>query len=242
MQISFALFLNHHNLLFMMRMEVDVQPPSLRPGYGHSNPAKRARSPDETNSPSRPAKRLTLSTASPPVFLRDSSSAGSSRQTSEDWVQQAGTLTIDSPLLTSAQTPPFEDCIMVTDQSPAPASQPVELYGRPQLAPLQTSFSRTVETHPIPKPHIPLAATPSYQHLAPAINVLPPTPDVLFPLGFSNATRPSTPSDSPMSISSSPSSANITSPSRKQRFTMGPRADCEKCRLGIKGHWVHLDQ
>ncbi|EED81710.1 predicted protein [Postia placenta Mad-698-R] len=29
--------------------------------------------------------------------------------------------------------------------------------------------------------------------------------------------------------------------SRKQRFTMGPRADCEKCRLGVKGHWMHVD-
>ena len=28
---------------------------------------------------------------------------------------------------------------------------------------------------------------------------------------------------------------------RKQRFTMGPRVDCVKCRMGVKGHWVHLD-
>ncbi|TCD62251.1 hypothetical protein EIP91_007128 [Steccherinum ochraceum] len=28
---------------------------------------------------------------------------------------------------------------------------------------------------------------------------------------------------------------------RKPRFTMGPRQDCEKCRRGVKGHWVHLD-
>ncbi|KAL4068085.1 hypothetical protein J3A83DRAFT_3809189 [Scleroderma citrinum] len=28
---------------------------------------------------------------------------------------------------------------------------------------------------------------------------------------------------------------------RRQRFTMGPRADCIKCRMGVKGHWVHLD-
>ena len=26
-----------------------------------------------------------------------------------------------------------------------------------------------------------------------------------------------------------------------QRFTMGPRADCEKCRLGVPGHWMHFD-
>jgi hypothetical protein len=28
---------------------------------------------------------------------------------------------------------------------------------------------------------------------------------------------------------------------KKPRFMMGPRADCEKCRMGIKGHLVHLD-
>ncbi|KAG2041766.1 hypothetical protein BDR03DRAFT_945596 [Suillus americanus] len=28
---------------------------------------------------------------------------------------------------------------------------------------------------------------------------------------------------------------------RKQRFTMGPRADCLKCRTGEKGHWMHFD-
>lgn len=45
------------------------------------------------------------------------------------------------------------------------------------------------------------------------------------------------PTPSPTS-SISPSSAGCM---RKQRFTMGPRADCEKCRAGIRGHWVHFD-
>lgn len=33
----------------------------------------------------------------------------------------------------------------------------------------------------------------------------------------------------------------VSSSGRKQRFTMGPRADCLKCREGIKGHWMHFD-
>ncbi|KAG1756486.1 uncharacterized protein EDB91DRAFT_18411 [Suillus paluster] len=33
----------------------------------------------------------------------------------------------------------------------------------------------------------------------------------------------------------------ISSSGRKQRFTMGPRADCLKCRMGVKGHWMHFD-
>src|SRR6266576_3242427 len=28
-------------------------------------------------------------------------------------------------------------------------------------------------------------------------------------------------------------------PSRKPRFTMGPRADCDLCRQGVKGHSAH---
>lgn len=45
------------------------------------------------------------------------------------------------------------------------------------------------------------------------------------------------PSPSP-TASVSPSSAGGM---RRPRFTMGPRADCEKCRLGVRGHWMHFE-
>lgn len=32
-----------------------------------------------------------------------------------------------------------------------------------------------------------------------------------------------------------------TSSGRKHRVTMGPRADCMKCRTGVRGHWMHFD-
>ncbi|KAF8557344.1 hypothetical protein OG21DRAFT_1494921 [Imleria badia] len=32
-----------------------------------------------------------------------------------------------------------------------------------------------------------------------------------------------------------------TSSGRKHRVTMGPRADCVKCRTGVRGHWMHFD-
>ncbi|KAG6376527.1 hypothetical protein JVT61DRAFT_2521 [Boletus reticuloceps] len=32
-----------------------------------------------------------------------------------------------------------------------------------------------------------------------------------------------------------------TSVSKKHRVTMGPRADCVKCRTGVRGHWMHFD-
>ncbi|KAL1947431.1 hypothetical protein VTO73DRAFT_14392 [Trametes versicolor] len=28
---------------------------------------------------------------------------------------------------------------------------------------------------------------------------------------------------------------------KRQRFTMGPRADCEQCRMRVKGHYMHFD-
>ncbi|KAI0247064.1 hypothetical protein BJV78DRAFT_1248692 [Lactifluus subvellereus] len=33
----------------------------------------------------------------------------------------------------------------------------------------------------------------------------------------------------------------IPAPARRSRFTMGPRPDCDKCRLGVPGHYAHFD-
>lgn len=66
---------------------------------------------------------------------------------------------------------------------------------------------------------------------------------------------PLTPCDShpttppPPQVTEEPQDINMHSPRipptpvsiRRQRFTMGPRADCEKCRMGVKGHWIHVD-
>ena len=59
------------------------------------------------------------------------------------------------------------------------------------------------------------------------------------------STRPSTPSDSsPNSmILSSPvaSPSQIPSSPTKRRVFFGPRTGCEKCRLAVKGHFVHVE-
>lgn len=46
-----------------------------------------------------------------------------------------------------------------------------------------------------------------------------------------------------MSITPTQSFTQALSPplARRPKFSMGPRADCEKCRLGVKGHWAHFD-
>ncbi|KAF9264757.1 hypothetical protein L218DRAFT_957957 [Marasmius fiardii PR-910] len=133
---------------------------------------------------------------------------------------------------------------------------PSSLSSKPQLTPLKTSFdsetgaytnhnapmdgiqqhdhdSTSVEncalSGPLPRP---------FPHIPPAISVQPPTPDMA--VNHLIFTRSSTPlSDSSMSISNSP--VLFSSSPLRRKFTMGPRADCEKCRLGVKGHSVHLD-
>ena len=54
--------------------------------------------------------------------------------------------------------------------------------------------------------------------------------------------RPSTPppaSPVPMAISPTISAAQIGSPRR--RVVFGPRANCDKCRLGAPGHFAHYE-
>ncbi|KAJ7582855.1 hypothetical protein C8J56DRAFT_831822 [Mycena floridula] len=201
----------------MMHMEIDVLSPRSYIRMRNISNSKRARSPDD-GPMERPTKRLVLAFGSATQSRRNSSSASSSRHTSEDWVQQAGGLTIDSPLSTTPK--PFfpdEDVPMDLDASDEPE--------RPPLPLLQTSFNAQQLVHS------------QLQQLLPDINVLPPTPEI----EITAATRPSTPCDSPGPMNISPTGSFLASPSRgRQRFTMGPRPDCEKCRLGLKGHYMHF--
>ena len=74
----------------------------------------------------------------------------------------------------------------------------------------------------------------------PSINVVPPTP--IHQQSFLDYSQPDSPSAMNPSMGSSMDiSSKSTTPRKQPRFTMGPRADCEKCRLGVKGHFVHLD-
>lgn len=56
---------------------------------------------------------------------------------------------------------------------------------------------------------------------------------------FFQTTSSEIPIPPPLPISQSPGPKSTSG--RKQRFTMGPRADCLKCRTGEKGHWMHFD-
>ncbi|KAJ7694224.1 hypothetical protein B0H17DRAFT_1058276 [Mycena rosella] len=241
-------------------LEIEMQSPSFRTTRSVS--AKRARSPDSPSE--RPAKRLSLAIGGPLAYSEHAfhylgrSSASTSRHSSEDWVQQAGGLSIDSPLFPSVNptvelTPVDEGMLVDEDVS--------GISRRPYLPPLRTqsdalmqpSIPSTSHMHMEGQPLDPPSGTnyntsqttpPTGSLFLPAINILPATPDML------SRTRPSTPvhdnsrdrdNSSAMSISPTTSYAVLGSPAGKRRFMMGPRANCEKCRMGVKGHWVHLD-
>lgn len=247
--------------------------PSFRALRSYSS--KRRRSPDTSPcSLERHSKRISLAVDSelipsptlPPHALSGSNSASTSRFSSEDWVQQADGLTIDSPLSPSvaseaAHTNRQErmDDVMTMD------SEDMSTYGpqysaprshRPHIqitttsshhAPQQQYPSNNLQSSFLSAPSQLVYSLPpqtALQDQAPIICVLPATPSDSPTMLQDQNSRPQAPSPtarsspiSPMTVS--PTNSPITS--RKQRFTMGPRSDCEKCRMGVKGHWMHFD-
>ncbi|KAJ7632482.1 hypothetical protein FB45DRAFT_912556 [Roridomyces roridus] len=210
-------------------LEIEMHSPSFRTTRSVS--AKRARSPDSPSE--RPTKRPSLAIASsePASAFPHLSSRGSSRHSSEDLVQQAGDLSIESPLFAFGAIVPEiatmdEEGMLVDDE------QVPEISRRPYLAPLRTHSDAFMQD----SAQINYAATTSL--FPPSINIQPATPELL------SRTRPSTPvrDHDGMSISPTTSFSILGSPTsrKQQRFMMGPKANCEKCRLGVKGHWAHF--
>ncbi|KAH6919028.1 hypothetical protein BKA70DRAFT_1249058 [Coprinopsis sp. MPI-PUGE-AT-0042] len=258
-------------------MDVDViHPLPFRPSatpMTRSTSGKRARSPDADAyfAGEHPSKRIFLRT-----FTGDGSrspggssygggsgdvhSASSSRYSSEDWVAQAGVLSIDSPMHTSGasrssassslenlhHSNPLDDVDMAMDTE--------EQTLQPTQNPSASSSSMSVSGDANSLAHHPAASTSCTSLHAgilnphPQINIHPATPTPSL-----TSTRPSSrasihrhptpepqPSESPMALSPAQSFTQLLTTPRRARFTMGPRADCEKCRLGVKGHWMHL--
>ncbi|KAJ8078694.1 hypothetical protein PM082_012977 [Marasmius tenuissimus] len=229
-----------------MQMEIDYPSPS--PSFRHK--CKRPRSPDDMGSPHRPTKHRKPTddrrSAFPPLPSGNSFS-NSHRSTSEDWVQQASGLTIDTPVdVDGVTTSSRYEFGIENSNASKPHLHPLII--RPSFESNTNEFTNhtapmdDIEQHapepmeqtaPARPPHISLR---SFPQIPPSISVQPPTPDTtVYHPGFTRS--PSPLSDAHMSVSNSPF---ISSPLRR-KFTMGPRADCEKCRLGVKGHSVHLD-
>ncbi|KAF7363316.1 hypothetical protein MSAN_00987000 [Mycena sanguinolenta] len=207
-------------------LEIEMQSPLFRTTRSVS--AKRARSPDSPSE--RSAKRLSLATENITEntfhYFGSRSSASTSRHSSEDWVQQANGLSIDSPLFPSTNSPvpevvsPADEGMLVDTEEDLSTNA-----RRPYLPPLRTQTDTIMHTVN-PRPSAPPTAAGSL--FLPAINILPATPDLL------SRTRPATPvhpdrdNMSAMSISPTNSYAVLGSPASKKRFMMGPKANCEK--------------
>jgi len=252
-------------------MDIDLQPPPSSAFLQHTRfrqmsmgSRKRQHSPDAED---RPTKRAFASTHSfafggaecADLVARQPSPAGSShgvpsgassRFASEDWVQQAGGLSIDSPMFGSAN-PSRENLVAGGDFDMAMDME--EPSQRPLTRGTSGPFLQVSSASP-------KALRATLARLQPQINVTPATPPIdpfSHPI-LAHQPHPQQPSRpfsaassermTPMSLSPIqtadhiPAPAGIQSPRpTKPRFTMGPRSDCEKCRLGVKGHWAHFD-
>ncbi|TIA94187.1 hypothetical protein E3P81_00412 [Wallemia ichthyophaga] len=71
-------------------------------------------------------------------------------------------------------------------------------------------------------------------------NPVPPTPPS-HPPDIVMATETLHMHDTSMRDSTSLIDNDKKAKQRKIRFTMGPRADCHKCKLGVKGHYSHFE-
>lgn len=226
--------------------------------------AKRARSPETALDFDRPAKRLIIGMHEDAMDSGDFSdssygmqeSVPSSRYPSEDWVRQTNGLSIDittTPDESKSSNLPYEHSglgahsgdvdMMDSDENTQAVAihtslHPPDTYRFRQFANLPN------RSHP-------------YLH-SPEISVTPATPT-----SAATSTAPSAASSihdlselrsslvpsegSSMSITTTTSFSRSLSPQSplrpppRPKFSMGPRADCEKCRLGVKGHYAHFD-
>jgi len=228
----------------------------------HSHPMKRPRSPASPSD--RPFKRVSLavmndSTSTPLLFVAGANifQPHPTRMLSaeENWVTQTRGLRIERPLSihpTQNQPPPLVgvrgyereddmgmDCDLLSN--PQVCSWPSRTQDRPHTIRIQTMHLPSTQQLPTPPPEHQSIVLPSPDHViqSPQVNARPVAPSET--LGRNDSM------DSVMLISS-PSSQRLSVPAtpippsaRKQKFTMGPRGDCEKCRMGLKGHWVHVD-
>lgn len=69
---------------------------------------------------------------------------------------------------------------------------------------------------------------------------IPSSEGATLPLLFHAETTLAQPDSSLLDVPSVPRFQTQGDLKPRPRMTMGPRAGCEKCQLGVKGHWMHL--
>ncbi|KIY50987.1 hypothetical protein FISHEDRAFT_57120 [Fistulina hepatica ATCC 64428] len=179
------------------------------------------------------------------------SSSNSSRYPSEDWVRRADDLTLDCSSHPVNDTAPFGQQQSATANMMNVDEDALSAPTRPYVPPILTVDTRSQTPAPV-------QSVSNFTHsvqmfsvntfLAPPIvNVVPATPVAGHSIRVSD--RPATPvsQDSPTAMCISPGTSHSSSPvspmtpRKQQRLTMGPRSDCEKCRMGVRGHWLHFN-
>ncbi|KAK7689153.1 hypothetical protein QCA50_007844 [Cerrena zonata] len=244
-------------------MDIDMHSPSFRTARA----TKRSRSPTSP-SPSleRPSKRMSVGLPhNPPIPEFAAPIPMTTRQISDDWVQQTRGLRIDrdgySPQLEQNSVarntiveenmfmdpdhePMMNQFIPLPPHIPCPPNSPAQLAGMPQHR-LHQPLSQAQYLEPFQVQQVNMTAPQSFLSsfqqqppppLYPTLDHLN-TPPLQPQSGYATNSQADLPSPPLPIVNQTP----IQSPKRKQKVTMGPRADCEKCRLGVKGHWMHFE-
>ncbi|KAH8102864.1 hypothetical protein BXZ70DRAFT_926908 [Cristinia sonorae] len=240
-----------------MIMDVEMHSsPTFRTARTSASPCKRPRSPPSSPSPlERPSKRISFgvhgSVSLPLAHLgvgagpASSSSSLRTRQVSnEDWVAQTRGLRLasNSPIVEQEmvlEEGMVEDDVMNVENTVDPSVG--SSFACPPNSPERPLQACTTPDSSL---SIPFHGALHFQNVSQPMSSFQP------PAAFSLSRSLSSSSSVPETVMrcTTPELDPRTIPlpvspvaARKQRFTMGPRADCEKCRSGVKGHWVHLD-
>ncbi|KAI0086607.1 hypothetical protein BDY19DRAFT_995626 [Irpex rosettiformis] len=169
------------------------------------------------------------------------------RQPSEDWVSRTKGLRIDrdhvSPVIeeefglaaVSGRQESCSDDMTMDDEpmsgswSPSGSTPPVRVLSQPSPIRPQPNLNNQDINKPRPS-HITIPPMSGF-------------PEQSFSAPYNSDPAPLTPTTPPHSMMAiHPENIALPlSPSKKLRFTMGPRLDCEKCRLRVPGHYSHFN-
>ncbi|KAI0070355.1 hypothetical protein K474DRAFT_1670166 [Panus rudis PR-1116 ss-1] len=190
------------------------------------------------------------------------------RQVSEDWVAQTRGLRIDRDGCTPQPSPQLQAqpssmgggmSVFRSDESESMSMDHDVHMSSFSVQQQQQSYASNASHAPTPMSMMPQSSLiipsgtsmPSFSHSAqqnisyasphPHSQRTTPSP---FPETRLDETHAHPPHQGQQVHPQAPPTESQSSSTRRrpqQKFTMGPRADCEKCRLGVKGHYAHFD-
>ncbi|EMD34498.1 hypothetical protein CERSUDRAFT_117345 [Gelatoporia subvermispora B] len=247
-----------------MEVEMHTSPDASGP----SRNLKRARSPPSPTPPDRPTKRQIHNASGAPMTSpvprhaypaapalaplimppMPAPDAAYSAYAAEDWVTQTRGLRIDSPHL--AQNPEAAFGRVSDEERVAPGQARIDVTMVDRDVPMD---SASPPRGPADNSSAMLGFQADYLYGRPVYSLSPqPQQATHHASRYENTAHPGRQQQqlqipaiqvhaaTPSPVHRDPN-ASLPPSARRQRFTMGPRADCEKCRMGVKGHWMHVD-